>query len=98
MFQRDTRSGVGADADAGGGLLQRQLAQPNIDGGRRGAGWVGIERDRDAVEQIGLLQAFLEVEQQRFSGGCAGFEVGQVAHAALVLPLQAVDSQRAGAK
>jgi hypothetical protein len=72
MLDGHPRAGVGADAGAERGLLQRHLAQAH--GHRRGLclGGVGVERDRRAFIEARALQPLLEVEQQGFGGRCAG--------------------------
>ena len=95
MFHRRARPGVGADADAEGVDLQRRFAQPHLHGSIVGKGRVGVQRDADGFEEAGLLQPFLEVQQQCFRHWRAAPGVGQVAHGFGVLHRQALDLELA---
>jgi hypothetical protein len=72
MFQRRPRPGVGADAHADGHHLHRLLAQPHHQRRSAGSVGVGVERDGHALEQAGLLQPFLVVQQQGLGDRRAG--------------------------
>jgi hypothetical protein len=75
VVERHPRPGVRAVADAESGLLEGQLLDLHRD--RRGpcVGGIGIDLDRCALEQAGLDEALLVVEQQLLAVGRAGANV-----------------------
>ncbi len=95
VFEGQARAGVGAVAHAHGGCLQRKLLDPDENGRRIRVRRVRIDLDHRTLEEPGLLQALLIVEQQLLVVGLAWPEGREPAHAVFAVARQAFDAYRA---